>query len=657
MEVSIMKRKKVLALIMAAAMTFGSVSTAFAMDTNQYKDVLETEDFFKYVKDVVDLKIMEGETADEFGVKEDVTREDVVTYMYKMMKSPAVNGSLEFSDVVDKDYADAVIWADKEELFDGMREGFFNENNFAAETGVTRAEMCQILKNLAEKKLKIDVKENVAENLDAYEDSKDVHTEYVEAVKWAVGNKLLADREEAEGKLLSNEVINKVETAEFLSKLMDLVEDDTVDIVDKEDVQGTVTNKPGKGEKPSKPAVKPNKPVKPAKPESKPENKPEKPENPEKPEKHEHTWAEKEHAEEGHWEDKLIKDAWEETINHEEEGHMETVVLQPEYVQEVPVSAEIGHSERVTVVDKEAWTEEVQHPEEGHYETVVDKEAWEETIHHEEEGHYENGKLLENEQGHYEEVVVKPAWEEEKYVVDKEAWTETINHPEEGHYETVVIKPAWDETVEKIKYVCRCGTEFGNVEAWEEHSRELTLSGDYNHMGYSNIPYHEVINHQAVTEDKWVVDKEAWTEEINHPEEGHNEIIKHPAETDDVWVVDKPAVYEQVWVVDKEAWDEVVKHPAETHEEWVVDKATWVEKVEHPAETHEEFQWVVDVPAVTDFIKHPAVTEDKWVVDKEAWTETIKHEAEYEKVWIVDKEAYTEIVCSGCGESKGKKNK
>ena len=644
-----MKRKKVLALIMAAAMTFGSVSTAFAMDANQYKDVLETEDFFKYVEDVTDLKIMDGETADEFGVKEDVTREDVVSYMYKIMKSPAVNGSLEFSDVVDKDYADAVIWADKEELFNGMREGFFNENNFAAETGVTRAEMCQILKNFAEKKLKIDVKENVAENLDAYEDSKDVHTEYVDAVKWAVGNELLAGREDAEGKLLSNEVINKVETAEFLSKLMDMVEDETVDIVDKDDVQGTVTNKPGKGEKPSKPAVKPNKPAKPSKPESKPENKPE------KPEKHEHSWVEKEHAEEGHWEDKLIKDAWEETIEHEEEGHMETVVLQPEYVQEVPVSAEIGHSERVTVVDKEAWTEEIQHPEEGHYETVVDKEAWEETIHHEEEGHYENGKLLEKEQGHYEEVVVKPAWEEEKYVVDKEAWTETINHPEEFHYETVVIKPAWDEEVTIYKDVCyNCGFEITSNEAWIQHFKANKENGCVQH---GDREFTDIIHHEAVTEQKKVVDKAAWTETINHPEEGHTEIIKHPALTDDVWVVDKPAVYERVWVVDKEAWDEVVKHPAETHEEWVVDKEAWTEYKEHPAETHEEFQWVVDVPAVTDFIKHPAVTEDKWVVDKEAWTETIKHEAEYEKVWVVDKEAYTEIVCSDCGESKGKKNK
>ena len=31
------------------------------------------------------------------------------------------------------------------------------------------------------------------------------------------------------------------------------------------------------------------------------------------------------------------------------------------------------------------------------------------------------------------------------------------------------------------------------------------------------------------------------------------------------------------WVVDKEAWTETIEHPAETHEEqqWVVDKEAW----------------------------------------------------------------------------------
>ena len=213
---------------------------------------------------------------------------------------------------------------------------------------------------------------------------------------------------------------------------------------------------------------------------------------------------------------------------------------------------------------------------------VVDKESWTETIEHPEEGHYENGKLLEPEKGHYEEVIVTPEREEKKWVVDKEAWTETINHPEEFHYETVVIKPAWDETVEKIKYVCRCGAEFGSVAEWKVHNESFLEQDDFTHTGYSNVPYHEVIKHPAVTEQKKVVDKEAWTETINHPEEGHWETVKIPAVTDDVWVVDKPAVYEQVWVVDKEAWTETITHPEEGHWEPVKDEEKPEQKPEKP---------------------------------------------------------------------------
>lgn len=183
---------------------------------------------------------------------------------------------------------------------------------------------------------------------------------------------------------------------------------------------------------------------------------------------------------------------------------------------------------------------------------VVDKESWTETIHHEEEGHYENGKLLEKEQGHYEEVVVKPAWEEEKYVVDKEAWTETISHPEEGHNE--------------LKHVCHgCDFIITSDEAWIAHSKAT------GHMSHG-------------TKEVWVVDKEAWSETINHPEEGHTEIIKHPAVTEDKWVVDKPAVYEQVWVVDKPAWTETITHPEEGHWEPVKDE----EKPENPEQKPDE---------------------------------------------------------------------
>lgn len=611
-----MKRKKVLALVLATAMTFGNVVTAFGMDTDKYTDLKGNEDFYEYVEDMVDLKIMDGISDTEFGIEELTTREDVVSYMYRAMKSPTVNGSVTYSDVVGKDYADAVLFADSNSLFEGMREGFFVDGEFKADEEVSRSEIAKIMMNFAEKVLKIDVTKGVAENLDELEDAKDIQTEYVDAMKWAVGNKLLEVREDSETKILPNETINKVEIAEFLSKLLDMVEDETVDVVDKEDVQ-TVTKpnnnkKPVNTAKPSKPSAGNGKEENTSKPETKPEE--EQGENEES--KHEHKWVNKEHKEEGHWEDKLIKEAWEETIEHEEEGHMETVVDEEAWTEEIPMKPELGHSE--WVVDKEAWDETIHHEAEyKHHEAVyedkyvVDKEAWTETINH-------------------------PAEYKDVWVVDKEAWTETINHPEQGHYEDVVIKEAWDEEITYVKDVCHnCGLVFNSQAEIDAHyTPENYLKGC---TSYGSKEFTETIHHPAVTEKQWVVDKEAWTETINHPEEGHTE---------------KELV--------KEAWTETVNHPEEGHwekelvkEAWdELIKEAWDEVVHHEEEGH--FEWVVDQEGTTDIIEHPAKTHEEWVVDKKAWTEVIKHDAEYEKVWVVDKEAWTETVCSECGEKKNK---
>ena len=194
---------------------------------------------------------------------------------------------------------------------------------------------------------------------------------------------------------------------------------------------------------------------------------------------------------------------------------------------------------------------------------IVDTPAWTETINHPEEGHYENGELLEEEQGHYETVVDRESWTEKKWIVDKEAWTETLNHPEEGHYETVVDKPAWSEEVTTAEFICNnCNAVLADENDIVNHIKENFENGC---TSYRLDYITNTVEHPAETHEEWVVDKEAWTETINHPEEGHYETIQHPAETHEEWVVDKPAVYEQVWKVDKPAWTETSEHPEVGH--------------------------------------------------------------------------------------------
>lgn len=86
----------------------------------------------------------------------------------------------------------------------------------------------------------------------------------------------------------------------------------------------------------------------------------------------------------------------------------------------------------------------------------------------------------------------------------------TVHHDEKGHYETVVVQAAWDE--EKLRYtdVCNvCGYQGSNVadHIWDAHDG----SGSYHNEGF---PTGEYIHHEAVTEQRWVVDTPAYDEQV-----------------------------------------------------------------------------------------------------------------------------------------------
>ena len=187
---------------------------------------------------------------------------------------------------------------------------------------------------------------------------------------------------------------------------------------------------------------------------------------------------------------------------------------------------------------------------------IVDTPAWTETINHSEEGHYENGELISPEEGHTEKVLVTEAWDEvvhhpaEYETVHHEAEYkhhpaeyETVHHPEEGHYE--------------IFTVCStCGYVITSNDDIIKHFNESPSC-----TGWKDV-------------EKWIVDKPAWDEQVLVKEawdeqvlvkEAYDETIHHEAVYEDKWVVDKPAVYEQVWKVDKPAWTETIEHPEVGH--------------------------------------------------------------------------------------------
>ena len=124
-------------------------------------------------------------------------------------------------------------------------------------------------------------------------------------------------------------------------------------------------------------------------------------------------------------------------------------------------------------------------------------------------------------------VVDRPAWDEEVVVIDKPAWDEEVEVPEQGHYETVVVKPAWDEEVTRIGTFCHnCGFEIHSIDEWIAHSK----ASNGQCMSYGDKVVTEIIHHEAVTEQKWVVDVPAHTEIVHHDAITHIEIVHHPEE-------------------------------------------------------------------------------------------------------------------------------
>ena len=83
----------------------------------------------------------------------------------------------------------------------------------------------------------------------------------------------------------------------------------------------------------------------------------------------------------------------------------------------------------------------------------------------------------------------------------------TVNHPEQGHYETQVVTPAWDEPVYARKIV---GGHTGRV---YNSLDEFAMQEEDGNYSVKDVQV-DTIHHEAVTQQVWVVDQQAWSETI-----------------------------------------------------------------------------------------------------------------------------------------------
>lgn len=108
--------------------------------------------------------------------------------------------------------------------------------------------------------------------------------------------------------------------------------------------------------------------------------------------------------------------------------------------------------------------------------------------------------------------------------VHTHSWVETfkdVHHEAQGHYEKVCIKEPWTESVpvyeQKELSICNtCGADITFKEG--EHLKQHMLNGE---NGSWRSEWRQVqvgtntIKHEGVYEDRWVVDKQAWTEKVS----------------------------------------------------------------------------------------------------------------------------------------------
>ena len=107
---------------------------------------------------------------------------------------------------------------------------------------------------------------------------------------------------------------------------------------------------------------------------------------------------------------------------------------------------------------------------------------------------------------------------------DWQAVTETVTHPEEGHWETVTIKEGWveEKPIYENKEIILCNdcnmdiTDLNDTD-FSAHIKNHMLNGgkgswrgDWKQVQVGT----EKITHPPVTEQRWIVDKGAWTETI-----------------------------------------------------------------------------------------------------------------------------------------------
>ena len=163
-----------------------TVDAEFVRSSLPFSDVSRGQWFYDYVAWAYNTGLMEGVSAGRFAPNSTTTRAMVVTIIYRLAGSPGVSGTSDFTDVpADAWYADAVTWAAKRGIVEGMTATTFDPND-----AVTREELAAMLYRYAKHKgYDTSAAENT--NILSYNDAGSISEYAFEALQWACGEGII----------------------------------------------------------------------------------------------------------------------------------------------------------------------------------------------------------------------------------------------------------------------------------------------------------------------------------------------------------------------------------------------------------------------------------------------------------------------------------
>lgn len=180
-------KKKITAISIIASMFLSSASFA----STPFKDITDHWGK-KEIEWGYSMGIVKGVSEKEFAPDDVITRAMFITLLYRLEGSPEVEGKSKFKDVVIDDYYfNAVNWAYENDITSGVSEDYFGSNS-----NITREDMVTLLfRKESKDNMEKSYKDSLAEYTSDFEDSDLISGYAKSAFNWAIDNDIISGYE------------------------------------------------------------------------------------------------------------------------------------------------------------------------------------------------------------------------------------------------------------------------------------------------------------------------------------------------------------------------------------------------------------------------------------------------------------------------------